>query len=160
MKKLWLALALSIACAGAVLAAVNINTATKEELTSIQGIGDKTAQAIIDYRKKHGEFKSIDDLEKVEGIGPATLKRIRGRISVSGATTIDKPVKAANKAGASAKSKGGSGKADKVKVGEKSPNGDKEKMALSSDKSQAAMGAKSATPKTAAGQFEKKMATK
>jgi len=51
--------------AGVAAAAVNINTASKEELTSLKGVGDKRAQEIIDYRKKNGDFKSVDDLEKV-----------------------------------------------------------------------------------------------
>src|SRR6185369_12563669 len=65
MKKLLLALVLWFAAAGIAVAAVNINTATKEELTSLKGVGDKSAQEIIDYRKKNGDFKSVDDLEKV-----------------------------------------------------------------------------------------------
>lgn len=90
MKKLLLALALWFAFAGAAMAAVNINTATKEELVSLKGIGDKKAQAIIDYRKKNGDFKTVDDLEKVEGIGPGTMKQLRSQLSVTGKTTIEK----------------------------------------------------------------------
>ncbi len=65
MKRLLLALVLWFAASGAALAVVNINTATKEELTTLKGVGDKRAQEIIDYRKKNGNFKSIDELEKV-----------------------------------------------------------------------------------------------
>ena len=61
MAKLLLVLALWFAIAGAAFAAVNINTATKEELTTLKGIGDKKAQAIIDYRKKNGAFKTVED---------------------------------------------------------------------------------------------------
>jgi competence protein ComEA len=77
--------------AGVAAAAVNINTASKEELTSLKGVGDKRAQEIIDYRKKNGDFKSVDDLEKVPGIGPGIMKQIRSQVSVSGKTTADKP---------------------------------------------------------------------
>ena len=77
--------------AGIAAAAVNINTASKEELTSLKGVGDKRAQEIIDYRKKNGDFKSVDDLEKVPGIGPGIMKQIRSQVSVSGKTTVDKP---------------------------------------------------------------------
>src|SRR5262245_6562429 len=116
MKKLFLVLSLWFAFAGAALAAVNINTATKEELTSLKGIGEKKAQAIIDYRKKNGDFKSVDDLEKVEGIGPGTMKQIRSQLSITGKTTIDKPTKASTgKTADSTKSKGDAMKAEKAK---------------------------------------------
>src|SRR6476620_7927202 len=91
MKKLFLALIMCVALAGTAAAVVNINTATKEELTTIKGIGDKRAQEIIDYRKKNGDFKSVDELEKVPGIGPGTMKQIRSQVTVSGKTTVDKP---------------------------------------------------------------------
>jgi competence protein ComEA len=90
MKKLLLALVLWFAVAGIAVAAVNINTATKEELTSLKGVGDKRAQEIIDYRKKNGDFKSVDDLEKVPGIGPGIMKQIRSEVSVTGKTTTTK----------------------------------------------------------------------
>ncbi|MCC2682697.1 MAG: Competence protein ComEA helix-hairpin-helix region [Nitrosospira multiformis] len=48
---------------GAAFAAVNINTATQAELESLQGIGPAKAKAILDYRKKKGSFKSVDDLQ-------------------------------------------------------------------------------------------------
>jgi competence protein ComEA len=67
MRKLLLAFAMWFALSGLAMAAVNINTATKEELTSIKGIGEKRAQDIIDYRIKNENFKSVDDLEKVTG---------------------------------------------------------------------------------------------
>jgi competence protein ComEA len=85
------------AFSGIALSAVNINTATKEELTTLKGIGDKRAQDIIDYRKKHGPFKTVDDLEKVPGIGPGLMKQIRRQISVTGKTVIDKPADPATK---------------------------------------------------------------
>ena len=125
MAKLLLVLALWFAIAGAAFAAVNINTATKEELTTLKGIGDKKAQAIIDYRKKNGAFKTVEDLEKVEGIGPGTMKQIRSQIAVSGKTTGDKPEKAA-------KAKGDAMKSDtaKEKVAAKSKADEKAKGAM------------------------------
>jgi len=90
MKKLFLALIMCVALAGTAAAVVNINTASKEELTTIKGIGDKRAQEIIDYRKKNGDFKSVDELEKVPGIGPGTMKQIRSQVTVSGKTATDK----------------------------------------------------------------------
>lgn len=131
MRKLLLALALWFAFAGAAWAAVNINTATKEELVTLKGIGDKKAQAIIDYRKKNGDFKSVDDLEKVDGIGPGTMKQIRSQLSVTGKTTIEKAA-AKGKADEPAKAKGDAMKADKAKekVAEKSKADDKPKAAM------------------------------
>src|ERR1044071_10479737 len=90
MKNWILALVAFFVLAGSALAAGNINTATKEELTSLKGVGDKRAQEIIDYRKKNGDFKSVDELEKVPGIGPGIMKQIRSQVTVTGKTTVDK----------------------------------------------------------------------
>lgn len=99
MKKLLLALLLLLAIAGIALAAVNINTASKDELMTLKGIGERRAQDIIDYRSKHGPFKSVDDLEKVPGIGPGIMKQIRPDVTVTGKTAIDKPAETKSKAG-------------------------------------------------------------
>jgi len=144
MRKLLLVLALWFALAGAALAGVNINTATKEELTTLKGIGDKKAQAIIDYRKKNGDLKTVEDLEKVDGIGPGTMKQIRAQIAVSGKTSIDKPEKAA-------KAKGDAMKSDTAK----------EKVAAKSKADEKAKGAmEKKTDEKAKGAMEKKVDTK
>jgi competence protein ComEA len=101
MRKLLLAFAMWFALCGAALAAVNINTATKEELTSLKGVGDKRAQDIIDYRTKNGNFKSVDDLEKVPGIGPGLMKQIRPQVTTTGKTVIDQPADKGTKTKAS-----------------------------------------------------------
>jgi competence protein ComEA len=90
MRKFALAFATWFTLSGLALAAVNINTATKEELMTVKGIGEKRAQEIIDYRKKNGNFKSVDDLEKVPGVGPGLMKQIRSQVTVIGKTTADK----------------------------------------------------------------------
>ena len=61
----------------AVSAKVNINTADVDELTTIPGIGPKTAEAIVAYRKDKGQFKKVDDLIEVKGIGEKKLEKIR-----------------------------------------------------------------------------------
>ncbi len=61
---------------------VNINTAPTEELQTLYRIGPVLAQRIIDYRTQHGPFKTIEEITKVSGIGPATLAGIRDRIAV------------------------------------------------------------------------------
>ena len=62
---------------------VNINTASLEELESLDGIGSATAQKIIDYRTENGPFVSIEDLINVSGIGPAVMDQIRPFITVN-----------------------------------------------------------------------------
>ncbi len=71
-------------------AAVNINTANQTELESLPGIGPVKAKAILEYRKKNGGFKSVDELTRVDGIGPVTLKNARNDI-VLDASAMTKP---------------------------------------------------------------------
>lgn len=71
-------------------AAVNINTANQTELESLPGIGPVKAKAILEYRKKNGGFKSVDELTRVDGIGPVTLKNARNDI-VLDASAMSKP---------------------------------------------------------------------
>lgn len=56
---------------------ININTASADELTRLPGIGPKTAEKIIEYRKKFGKFKSVDELIEVKGIGEKKLEKIK-----------------------------------------------------------------------------------
>ena len=58
-------------------ALLNINTATVKELQTLPNIGETTAQRIVDYRTQHGDFTSVDDLQKVRGIGAKTLEKLR-----------------------------------------------------------------------------------
>lgn len=62
-------------------AAVNLNTASKEELQSLKGIGEAKAEAILEYRKEQN-FTSIEDIKKVKGIGEKTFEEIKDSISV------------------------------------------------------------------------------
>lgn len=61
---------------------ININTATKDQLTQLSGIGDKRADDIIAYREQHGGFKSIDELKNVSGIGDKTFEKLSSQITV------------------------------------------------------------------------------
>ncbi|MDO4742492.1 MAG: helix-hairpin-helix domain-containing protein [bacterium] len=56
---------------------ININTADKQQLMTIKGIGEVKAEAIISYRESVGKFKSVEELLQVRGIGKATLEKIR-----------------------------------------------------------------------------------
>ncbi|WP_299067361.1 helix-hairpin-helix domain-containing protein, partial [Accumulibacter sp.] len=67
-------------------AAVNVNTANEKELQMLTGIGPAKAKAIIDYRTKNGEFKTVDDLIKVPGIGPAVLGKMKSDVTLTGPT--------------------------------------------------------------------------
>ncbi len=61
---------------------VNINTADINELDSLPGIGPATAQKIIDYRTEHGQFKSIDEIKNVSGIGEKKFENMKDKIKV------------------------------------------------------------------------------
>ena len=56
---------------------VNINTASQTELESLPGIGPSIALKILNYRKEHGRFSSIDELKNVSGIGDAKFEALK-----------------------------------------------------------------------------------
>jgi len=87
MTKLFLLLVTLFIFTGAAFAAVNINTATQAELETLKGIGPAKAKAIIEYRKKKGSFKSVDDLQGVSGIGPATVQKLRKDMTVGSSSS-------------------------------------------------------------------------
>ncbi|ARR02572.1 MULTISPECIES: ComEA family DNA-binding protein [Campylobacter] len=76
-------------------AAVNINTASKSELMELPGIGDKKADAIIEYRTK-SKFKTIDEIKSVSGIGDKIYEDIKVDLIVNGITDT-KNLKSVNK---------------------------------------------------------------
>ncbi|CEN55629.1 ComEA family DNA-binding protein [Candidatus Methylopumilus turicensis] len=84
MKKFLLATILFFSFTVGAFAAVNLNTATVEQLEALNGVGPAKAQAIVDYRKKNGNFKTVDDLNNVPGIGDKTLAKLKPEITVSG----------------------------------------------------------------------------
>ena len=93
MRHLLSALALCL-CSGIALATVNLNTASKDELVALPGIGPAKAQAIIDYRKTHGAFKAVEELKDVKGIGAKRYEKLKGEVTV-GANAGTRPASAA-----------------------------------------------------------------
>lgn len=61
---------------------VNLNTATPEQLDGLDGVGPATAQKIVAYRKQHGGFRSVSELDQVPGIGPKKLAALRAQLRV------------------------------------------------------------------------------
>ena len=61
---------------------VNINTADREELKTLSGIGDAKASAILSYREEHGDFASVDELVNVSGISAGLLDKIRDQLTL------------------------------------------------------------------------------
>ncbi len=60
---------------------INVNKASADELTNLDGVGESTARRIVEYRDRHGRFSDVDELDEVPGIGEATLRRMRGGIT-------------------------------------------------------------------------------
>ncbi len=79
MKKLFVLLMLSTSF---LFAALNLQTASKQELMSIKGIGPKKADQIINYRKTN-KIKSADDLKNIKGFGPGIISNVKGNKKVS-----------------------------------------------------------------------------
>jgi competence protein ComEA len=78
----------SIVAAGAGVAGgppqapISLNTATAEQLDTLDGVGPATASKILEYRRQHGGFRSIDDLGEIPGIGPKRLAALRGKVQL------------------------------------------------------------------------------
>ena len=61
---------------------VSLNTATAEELDGLEGVGPVTAQKILEWRKQHGGFRSVDDLKQITGIGPKRFAALKDKVAV------------------------------------------------------------------------------
>ncbi|AEV95116.1 helix-hairpin-helix domain-containing protein [Pediococcus claussenii] len=61
---------------------VNINTATQQEIQKLNGIGEKKAEQILKYREEHGEFKKIEEIKNVKGIGAKMYEKIKEDIII------------------------------------------------------------------------------
>ena len=77
-----LALSLNLAAAGP----VNINSADKQTLMQVKGIGEKRADAIVLWREKNGPFKSVDQLTEIDGIGPSLVETNKDLLTVGNTT--------------------------------------------------------------------------
>lgn len=77
-------LASAYAQSAAPKAKVNINTASASELETLPRVGPKIAQRIIDFRTKNGNFKKVEDIMKIQGIGEKVFENIRDLITVGG----------------------------------------------------------------------------
>lgn len=82
MKRLLSLILVLISSISLAYAAVNLNTATVDELDGVKGIGPSKAKAIVDHRSKNGPFKSVDDLKGVKGFGEKSVARLRGELTV------------------------------------------------------------------------------
>ncbi|HYQ71954.1 MAG TPA: helix-hairpin-helix domain-containing protein [Gammaproteobacteria bacterium] len=81
----WFFLSLMLLVAAPVSAGpVDVNTADAATLAAtINGVGEKKAATIVDYRNTHGPFASVDDLAAIKGIGAATIDRNRDKLTVT-----------------------------------------------------------------------------
>ncbi len=61
---------------------IRLNQANIDELQKLKGIGEKKAQAIVEYRQKNGGFKNIDEFKNVKGIGPAIFEKNKARLTL------------------------------------------------------------------------------
>jgi comEA protein len=66
---------------------ININTASLDELQKLPRVGPQVAQRIIDYRKEHGNFRKIEEIMKVRGIGERTFNQLKDLITVGADNT-------------------------------------------------------------------------
>lgn len=82
MKKIFLIFVVFFGFNLSVLAGVDINTASQADLESVKGLGPVKAKAIIEYRNKHGMFKSVEELANVKGIGSGTLKQLGDQVNI------------------------------------------------------------------------------
>jgi competence ComEA-like helix-hairpin-helix protein len=127
-----------------------VNTAERADLEKLNGIGPVKAQAIIDYRAKNGPFRSLDDLDKVPGIGKATLEKVREDVTFSGPNTgLSNERHASTPAGAGRNEK--SGDIARTNAGIDSPEGvDRKSSTRSSPFDKTAANDKTTKDKTAA----------
>jgi len=83
IRKILFGLALSLLTVSAFAKGININSASATEIAkAVKGIGKAKAEAILEYRKNHGPFKTIDELVKVKGIGKLIVQKNKEQLVV------------------------------------------------------------------------------
>jgi len=86
MKQFFLVFLVIFCFSNPVFSAVDINTATQSELETLKGIGPAKAEAIVEYRNQVGQFKSVNELTQVKGIGASIIQKLGDQIVVSDTT--------------------------------------------------------------------------
>ncbi|MHB8811098.1 MAG: ComEA family DNA-binding protein [Desulfobulbaceae bacterium] len=82
MRRLLFSVIMLLVFATAGFAKVNINTAPATELEALPGVGPAKAEAIVKYREENGNFKTVEDLKKVKGIGDKMFEKISAEVEV------------------------------------------------------------------------------
>lgn len=77
---------------------VNVNTAGVEELSLLPRVGPVVAKRIVDFREKNGNFKTLEDLMLIQGIGEKTFQLIKPYVTLSGETTLAEKVRSTTSA--------------------------------------------------------------
>jgi competence protein ComEA len=75
---------------------VNVNDASVEQLALLPRIGPAVAQRIVEFREANGDFKAVEDLMLVRGIGEKTFERLAPYVALSGATTLSEKVRSSS----------------------------------------------------------------
>lgn len=92
-KNLIIAALMAIGLSCPAFAAVDLNNASVTELESVSGIGPAKAQAIVDYRKAHGNFKTVDELDNVKGFGKKSVDKLKTEFTIGTASKAAKAEK-------------------------------------------------------------------
>lgn len=82
MARMFFAVLFVLLLTATAFAKVNINTATPAELEKLPGVGPAKAEAIVQYRKEHGNFKTAEELKNVKGIGDKMFEKISAEVEV------------------------------------------------------------------------------
>lgn len=78
-------------------AKVNLNTASVEQLQLLPRVGPSIAMRIVEFREKNGEFKKVEDILLVKGIGSKSFEALKPYLAVTGATTLQEDIKVPRK---------------------------------------------------------------